>query len=201
MLARIVFTVENTDVVALENTTRAWIRVKQAHPLLAAEAVASEAGRGQFIVRESRLTGIVPGETELRESMEDRRIELIAEEYLNGPRRLSSKNLASLSVIRSSPSNDSTEQAQYHAFFYLSHLIADGIAVLIIARTFFENLVSMKQPKSLSELDIPLILESVASFSSLSQTPQSMARKRWRRAIAWAILRTRGATVSVRSSI
>ncbi len=122
--------------------------------------------------------------------MSEAAVESLEERYVNGLRRLSSKKLATLSVIPSMALDNSRfKSRKYHVLLNFTHIIADGVAGLVIARTFLESLASTEKPKPLSVLDIRTALKRISGSSSLAST--SEARKRWRRAMAWAILRTR----------
>ncbi|KIJ61883.1 hypothetical protein HYDPIDRAFT_158855 [Hydnomerulius pinastri MD-312] len=174
---------QQDDVAALPNVVRAWRSVKRRFPLLVAEVQAHESGP-RFCVHEGRLEKLLPEEVTSRDVGSFAEADAFVSSILEGPRPLSSELLARVYILRRTDRND-----HFHVVMIVAHCITDGSSTSTVMRTFFDALSSpIEHPvDSLEErLAMYLSLESQIPYKHLS-----VAQRRWRSAIGFAIYTVR----------
>ena len=172
---------------------RAWMDTKERHPLMAAEIVEHSDTDIQFLVREERISSISQDEVEIQtvESLDG--IPEIIEVLVNGPRHLRSNMLASVLIVSvpGSPNVSEHDQEDYSHFrllFSVAHTIIDGMASWMVVATFLDALTRFSEPAHPTRT-IPDSLGMVPAVDTLLvDHSASVARQRWRRAIAFTIL-------------
>ncbi len=182
----------NTHLFGFEQVKEAWISVKMIHPLLASEVEENESGLPTFKVKKARLTAMLPIEVEIMEVENDAQVEKYIDGIVQGPDRKLAPWLQACLVILSPPNKGQTSKT-FHVIFVFAHFIADGAAGMRIATTFFDCLTSGSRTAHQFEDEyITRRLELVPNVAELTgDVALSVARRRWRMAIAWAVLNSR----------
>ncbi|KAH7909778.1 hypothetical protein BJ138DRAFT_187093 [Hygrophoropsis aurantiaca] len=201
---------DDAEIYSPSNVMRAWLSVKQRFPLLAAEVREADAQSHpehqiptstsntnpcittesnsdsrptiQFVLREQCLTTLHTHPADITfkpvSSFDVAHQSVLA--IMAGPRPLSSSLLARLYIL---PRTD--DPAHFHVIIIIAHCITDGASTSTVLRTFFDTLASRVEHPV-----IPLT-ERLPMFCSLeSRIPYgnlSTARRRWRRALGFAI--------------
>ncbi len=194
LMEHIEVVVDAADLLITERVKNAWSKVKLRYPLLGCRVEQKGNDGIPFIeVEKERLYNLLPGEVELSTISSELGVETYIDHFLNGPRRLSDQLLACLSIV--SVRGNSQAAKKFHIFIMFSHLIGDGVAGLTIAKAFFESLTSTSGSPGL--IEDSYITQRLQMVPGLAVTGRNCARRRWRKAIAWAILRVRGRSMTV----
>lgn len=182
------------------NVQRAWIELKKRHPLCAAEIVECGPDDLRFIVNESRVNTNFEDEVLLRSVETEGELTAILNDLTNGPRHLRSNMLSrALVVSLPNPDRQGTDDPRYpdhyRCFFSTAHTITDALSSFNVARSFFEIITRTGPVK---QVDIAERLKMLPALGSLlTNNSFSLARRRWRRAIAQTILTNRNKRQSV----
>jgi hypothetical protein len=193
------------EVMNIENIRQAWLAVKRKYPLLAARIIRKE-DRGTddaelyFEVAEDRVLSIPDGELTIGhiDSLDD--IPAFTEHVLNGPRQLlPDQNVKIIIKSFQEPSQDQIEigyWTRYHVWLLCAHTISDGGANMSLFSTL---MIMMTTPSQrISKGSIGQCLSRAANAETLHFSPKhSLARLRWRKAIAYAIMQVREAHIKV----
>lgn len=159
---------------------RTWISLKQQFPLLGSTLHQDDDGGGSFQVDEARLGTVLLAEIRRREVDSAEGVESTVEEFINGPRQLSSGLPARLYVLKRTDHAD-----RFHIFLHVAHLITDGLANAAVLKVFLDYLTS---PPLDHVPDLEARLAQAVSAESLNPSLKlSVSRQRWRRAIAFVI--------------
>lgn len=181
-----------TEVFSEANVRRSWISLKQQFPLLGSSSHTDDEGKtGYFLVDEARLGSATSAEIRRREVDSIEAVEAIVQEFINGPRQLSSGIPARLYVLTR------TDQAdRFHILLHATHHITDGLANATALRTLLDYLTS--PPVDLvPELEARLALV-VAPESLNPSLKLSIAHQRWRQVIAFVISEIKWRKIKVR---
>ncbi|PFH54286.1 hypothetical protein AMATHDRAFT_53176 [Amanita thiersii Skay4041] len=166
------------SIFAAPNVERAWLVMKRKFPLLGAQLREHIDRRHvHFTVSEDQLGRINLDELEFKEVSSEAEVQEFIFSLLNEPRRLSNELLARVSIL------PRTEKYQrQHVIFQSAHCITDGVSNYSFLRNFLNELVSpsLKGKWSLQER-LALSIPCEDLFPSRKMT---LARQRWRRAIA-----------------
>jgi hypothetical protein len=182
-----------------DNIRRAWLSTKRRFPLLAAKIVRKEGDKICFEVPERRVKSLSIGELEIGVLSTSDDIALLTENFLNGPRELSDDLLVKVKVM-SLPKRGMHRKndywSRYHIWIITAHPITDGAANMSLFTTFMDMLAAPSA--RLTRDSIGERLSMVPDGETLHDSPDhSIAKKRWRRAIAWAILTNQEARIKV----
>jgi hypothetical protein len=185
--------VENShlDVMSPENIRQAWLAVKRRCPLLAAQIIRKEDNELFFEVTEERVLSISEGELTIGHINFQEEISTFNESFM-GPRQLTPKQNVKV-IVKSSPKSShhwGTNHSRYHIWLMDSHSICDGTANLGLFAAFMTMLTTPSQ--RLTKESIGGRLSRTPDAETLHLNPaHSIARIRWRRAIAYALLEAR----------
>ncbi|KAG1794191.1 uncharacterized protein HD556DRAFT_1371530 [Suillus plorans] len=161
------------------NILRSWVSVKRRFPLIAAEVEEHEFGP-RFIIREETVMNLRPDDVTFTEVDSFHHAECFVTDIMDGPRRLSSQLLTRAYILRRTDKSD-----HFHVVIMLAHCITDAAGTSTVLRTFFDTLSSQIEPPY-----IPLG-ERMHSFkaleSNLGSRDLSLVKRRWRRALGYAI--------------
>jgi hypothetical protein len=183
-----------------QNVVRAWIATKKLHPLLGARVHERPDASGvDFVVDEAHLNAVSSDEIVFETLHSDEEACALVDKVINGSRKLAREQLVRFWII-SFPST-SPSSTSYQLLLYMSHSIHDGVAQTTIVRTFFDILArpsssDMYIPKD--NLETRLMLHPAMDDLSPSRK-YSLARQRWRFAIAQVIDSKRTAVWEVSS--
>ena len=175
---------EGPLVFAKENVELAWLRLKQRYPLLGAsveELPGSE--QVEFVVTESALRQLRPGELNYVDLGSAEDAEEFSDRLHNGPTVLDREFLARVwyGQVKDSPRD-------YRVYIPVVHHITDGVGQATVTREFCRELVSLSKaativaPPLSTRLEVAMPLEAVGPACRLN-----LARRRWRLAIAFVI--------------
>jgi acylphosphatase len=181
------------------NIRRAWLSTKRRFPLLAAKLVRKSNDDVFFEVAEGRVQNLIDGELEIGTLSSDDEVAQLTETFLNGPRELAFDMQAKVKVM-ALPKRGSHRKNDYYTRFHIwlitSHPVADGAANMSLFTTFMTMLTCPSQ--RITRQSIGARLSMVPDGETLHpDPPKSVARKRWRMAIAWAVMKTKEAKVQV----
>ncbi|KAF8574268.1 hypothetical protein K439DRAFT_1624450 [Ramaria rubella] len=173
-----------------DNVSRAWVAIKNLHPLLGASVHERSGLSGvDFVVDSARLNVIGEDEILYITLPSDEEASMLVEKILNGPRRLTNKQLHELWIISfpRTPSDPST--VCHQLFLHMAHYIHDGMAQNAIIRAFFDLLAhrstpNMYNPKGSLQGRLALHLP-IDDLHPALRYPKP--RHRWRLAIAQVI--------------
>lgn len=176
----------------LSNISRTWIALKRIFPLLGATTRETdyEAPNALFTIAEVDLGVTRPGEVTLLSATSEAEVHEFVEQLLSGPRQLS-PDLLSRVYIYSRKDNPGL----YHVVIHTAHVIIDGISSLSLVRAFFDIL-SLPPTAHVPVLEKRLAL-CVGSENLNPHRDLPLARRRWRRAIAWVIHHIRDPKIQV----
>lgn len=180
------------EVYAPDNVRRAWVSVKRRFPLLAAEVHGEDHGL-HFVVREQTVISLQDGEVTLGTVSSLCGAERFVDDNKDGPRPLSSNMLARVYVLRRMDWPD-----HIHVVLTISHCITDGCSTSTVLRSFFQTLATSFDPcpRPIEErLQMYHPIESQIYPNELSS-----AKRRWRRAIGYAIYVVRSSRLMVRGA-
>jgi hypothetical protein len=190
------------DVMEPENVRNAWLALKRHFPMVAANFVREiDSDEVHFEIAEERIHSIGPDELDIVGSISSKdEAFAIVENFLSGTRQLRSDMNVKL-VIRSE-SKDETQQsrsapARFHFFMFISHAISDSGANASLFTTFTSMLTtpSLRIPRA----SIGERLAMVPDGETISHNPtHSIARRRWRKAIASVLLQTKFSKTKVK---
>jgi hypothetical protein len=188
------------DVMEPDNIRKAWLAVKRHFPMIAATFVREEDDEVYFEISEERIHSIGERELDIVGSVDSKEeASAIAGQVLSGPRQLRSDVNVRL-VIRSEngkASQSKREPARFHFFFLASHALSDGFAQASLFTTFTSMLTtpSRRIPRACIEERLAMVPngETIPHKST-----SSVARRRWRKAIASVLLQTRFAKATVK---
>ncbi|KAH7921279.1 hypothetical protein BV22DRAFT_1019666 [Leucogyrophana mollusca] len=161
------------------NVTRSWSSVKRRFPLLAAE-VQEHDSTIQFVLREQSVGTLCANEITFTDVSSFQDADRFVLDIMEGSRPLSSQMLARLYILRRTDLRD-----HFHAIIIIAHCITDGSSTSTVIRTFFDTLSSrFNHPTQPLETRLPMYrsLESGISYNG-----QNVPRRRWRRALGFAI--------------
>jgi hypothetical protein len=188
------------DVLYPENINRAWLAVKRRFPLLATRTVREDDDRVYFEVSENSIYSIADGELDIGRLSSLDEISAYNETFLSGPRQLSSEQNVKV-VIRFEPEHQGSHHSnrgwtRFHIWLLASHSISDGAANMSLFTNFMIMLTTPSQ--RITEASIGERLAMVPDGETLHHSPShSVARRRWRKAIASALLIVREAHIKV----
>ncbi|KAG8221372.1 hypothetical protein J3R82DRAFT_1547 [Butyriboletus roseoflavus] len=168
------------EVYAPDNVRRAWASVKRRFPLLAAEVHEEVDGGPHFVVREQNVISLQDGEVTFGTVSSLRDAERFVDDNKDGPRPLSSKMLTRVYVLRRTDWPD-----HFHVVLTVAHCITDGCSTSTVIRSFFQTLATSFDPcpRPIEErLRMYCPIESRIYPDELSPS-----KRRWRRAIGYAI--------------
>jgi hypothetical protein len=178
-----------------QNVKRAWLSTKKLHPLLGAHFHERPDASGvDLVVDEAHLYAIASNEIVYITLQSDEEACSLVNEILNGPRRLSNEQLVQLWIM-SLPRHQSGSSSPHQLLLHMAHSIHDGAAQNTIIRTFFDILVH----SSIPELYIPKdslerrLMLHLAIDDLHPSLKLSLAKQRWRRAIAAVMYSRRAA--------
>ncbi|KIJ68173.1 hypothetical protein HYDPIDRAFT_83607 [Hydnomerulius pinastri MD-312] len=159
-----------------------WSSIRRRFPLLAAQVRVVD-GNESFVVQENSFANPRPGEVTFV-TIPSSGVQTFVLELLDGPRPLSDELLSRLYIIHHS---DCTNKL--HVLFMTTHFISDFRSTTTIARTFLEVLSS--------EHDLPYLpladrLAMVPACEALwPHDGMVAAKRRWRKAIGFALFSVR----------
>ncbi|GJE91990.1 hypothetical protein PsYK624_081430 [Phanerochaete sordida] len=177
------------EVFARDNVVRAWLRLKQRFPLLGA-AVEELPGAEciEFVVRETALKTLRPGELNFVEFTDAKDVARFREQLHNGPTVLGSELLARVWVgaQRDAP-------GRWWVFIPVVHYITDGMGNATVVREFCEELASLGEGAEVGGVPLEARLRTIVPTEVLTPSSKlSVPRRRWRFAIAKVIQDIRG---------
>ncbi|OBZ75806.1 hypothetical protein A0H81_04304 [Grifola frondosa] len=169
------------DLFHQNHVRRAWISLKQRHPLLGSRLELRDGTDVvNCIVSEKRLAQLFPGEVIFCDISSAEEVSRLVERTMLKPPVLLAHLPARIIILRLAD-----EPSIFHVLFHVTHLITDATSGATIARTFFE-LLSLPPVERVPDLEERLAM--VVSSADLNPTLQlSKARQRWRRAAAKVI--------------
>lgn len=183
------------DLFTPENITRAWMQVKQRHPLLAArvEVRDEDTKSVHFVVSERRMVEQLPGEIVFQSVAGAEQVSRFIEDIGRGPQRVSSRLPARLFVVTRTDLPN-----LHHVISNTAHFIADGVSHVAWTRSFFQALATPHAPiQNVPDLEERLAL--LVACEDLNPTLRlSKPQQRWRRAIAAVLLSIRDSKLQVR---
>lgn len=179
----------------LANVVRTWIALKRIFPLLGATTRETdyETASASFTVAEADLGIPRPGEVDLLTVGSEAKVHEFVEQLISGPRQLSPDLLSRVYIL---PREDNP--GLYHVVIHIAHLITDGMSALALVRTFFDIL-SLPPTTHVPDLEARLAL-CVGSENLNPNRNLPLARRRWMRAIGWAIHHIRDPKIQVKES-
>jgi hypothetical protein len=167
------------DLYSQSNVLRSWASVKRRFPLIAAEVEEHELGP-RFIIREETVMNCRPDDVTFMEVNSFHHAECLVKDIMDGPRRLSSRLLTRVYILRRTDKSD-----HFHVLVVLAHCITDAAGTSTVLRSFLDTLSSRIEPPY-----IPLD-ERVHTYQALENNLGSkdlqLVKRRWKRALGYAI--------------
>lgn len=173
-----------------ENVNRAWVTVKQHCPLLGSTLdVRDEETDVRFVVAERMLSENPPGQVTFIRVARAEDVDEHVLELLGGPQRDFARVQARVIIF------ELEEDANnHHVVLQVAHTICDATCLAVIWRAFLNALVTL--PSAVPNLEERL--SKVISADDLNPArAYSLARQRWRQAIARVILELRDSGLQV----
>ena len=176
-----------------ENVRRAWRSVRQRLPLLCTriEERRSAAPSTDLEAREHN-PHFVLHEADIQEKADEtllfgtvdsfEEVDVFIQAIQDGPRYISRDAISKMHILQRTDRPQGTEA---HVVFVLAHCITDSLGTSTVLRTFFDTLASKREHPYLpleARLALYRPLEEKVPYGNLS-----LARRRWRNAIGWAI--------------
>lgn len=175
-----------------ENLTKAWIGLKQRFPLLASTIDSQpDEGGASFVVDAEHLQCIRPGELNIQEVDSAQDVENFNDKLITGPRQLSAQLPTRAWILLRRDS-----WRHFHVITHIAHVITDGLSNAVILRELFNSIcgVTVEHLRGLEDrLSLSVSMESLHPLGKIS-----VARKRWRFAIASVIEARRSEKLLVR---
>lgn len=171
------------------NVAKTWAYIKYKFPLLG--ALLEERGEDSifFVVSEENLRTIRSGEITFQKISSAQEAADIADKVIVQEKLLSNELLARIFVLERSDLSGS-----FHILFHVAHSITDGTSNLTLVKTFLDELCH----ETSGEIDLNHQLQlSVASEDLRPHLKYSLARRRWRKAIASVISSRRASSFKV----
>lgn len=159
-----------------QNVSRAWATVKQHYPLLGSRMEPQPDGTVKYYVEERALAHHQQNELTVRIAHSADEVAAVIEEEISDKPVENSHTMARTFVFARAD-----RPGTYEVLFRMAHVISDGIAGATLARTFFDVLSSPPIQTPVLEKRLATALPSDVLNPSLKL---SLARQRWRRAIA-----------------
>lgn len=183
-----------------KNVYNAWRAVKRLNPLLSARMVERSDSSGfDFIVSEERINNVSSNEVLFMAAQSDDEVAMIAERSINSEPLLSNDLLGQLWIISVHPNElHDSSQVTWHVMFYMRHSVVDGVTVHAQAAAFFDVLASGKtRGKYAVQETLGTYLNLHPCIEDLNPSRYSLAKLRWRRAVASVIEGRRSGTIVV----
>ncbi|KAL1947894.1 hypothetical protein VTO73DRAFT_13618 [Trametes versicolor] len=159
-----------------QNVSRAWATVKQHYPLLGSRMEPQPDGTVKFFVEERALSRHTQDELTICIVHSADEVAAIIEEEIRDKTVENNQTMARTFVLARAD-----RPGTYEVLFRMAHVISDGISGATLARTFFDVLSSPPIQTPALEKRLATALPSDVLNPSLKL---SLARQRWRRAIA-----------------
>ena len=171
------------SIVDVQNIADAWLRLKARYPLIGCRTVERETPEGVYLILdEDELRSIREGELVVRDVMDEREVDELKEQLLNGPPMDISRFTSQIWTLRGSK-----DSGILYIFLVAAHLITDGMGNASFIREFCQELCTAGKrtpPSSLSHR-----LENILSLEALyPELARTVAHKRWRWAISKVLM-------------
>ncbi|KDR81680.1 hypothetical protein GALMADRAFT_239796 [Galerina marginata CBS 339.88] len=170
------------------NISRTWTDLKLQFPLLGAQAEERDDDSIYFVVSAENLKNCRPGEITFQDIASQHEAGDLVDRMIGQDTLLSENLLACIYVL---PRTDLPNYV--HLVIHVAHCITDGMSNITILKTFLDRLCQGSPPAP--ELRQRLSL-SVASEDLIPQRKFSVARNRWRKAIANIIVTKRNSRLT-----
>lgn len=189
------------DVMDPRNIETAWLAVKRRFPLVAVQTIRDEDDQIYFQVHEERIKVIAEGELSIGQLNSRDEASAFNQAFLTGPRLLTFDQNVKV-VIKSDPTGTHQRNngwTRYHVWLLAAHTISDGAANMSLFTTFMSMITTPSE--RITKETIGERLSKVLDSGSVHHPPsRSLAQRRWRKAIAFALLHVREAHIKVSTS-
>ncbi|EIW77174.1 hypothetical protein CONPUDRAFT_157435 [Coniophora puteana RWD-64-598 SS2] len=176
-----------------ENVRRAWSSVRQRLPLLCTRIeerrspspstdLEAQEHTPHFVLHEADIQEKVCETLSFGSVGDPEEVDAFIQAIQDGPRYISRNAISRMHILHRADCPAGTE---LHVVFVLAHCITDSLGTSTVLRSFFDTLASKREHPYLpleARLGLYRPLEEKVSYGDLS-----MAQRRWRRAIGWAI--------------
>ncbi|KAF9484726.1 hypothetical protein BDN70DRAFT_849389 [Pholiota conissans] len=166
------------DAFGYTNVSRTWVELKQQFPLLGARIEERDEDSIYFVVEAENLHRCLPGEIIFLNIASAQEAQDIMESVMIEDKALTNNFLARIYILK----RTDTENV-FHVFIHVAHSITDGMSNITIMKTFFNEMCRQNAPPLSWDLTRQLAL-SEASENLYPQLKMSIAKQRWRLAVA-----------------